>query len=83
MSAPDPAERERSLAMLNAEAYYDKFLLQKRVYANYAKTGKLVSLGPTLGCGKENGIPQWLQDRLDDYQCHAPIKKKKTTKKHS
>jgi hypothetical protein len=49
---------------LSAEAYYDKFKLQKTVYANYAKTGKLVYLGKTLGCGKENGIPLWLQERL-------------------
>lgn len=36
--------------------YYAKFLLQRRVYANYAKTGKLHYLGPNLGCGKLNHV---------------------------
>lgn len=55
---------------LSAEAYYDKFKLQKRVYERYARTDKLEYLGPTLGCGRNNGIPMWLQDRLKP----SPIK---------
>ena len=49
---------------VSAEAYYDKFLLQKKVYTVYAKTGKVGYLGKTLGCGKENGIPLEIQARL-------------------
>jgi len=47
----------------SGEAYYDKFLLQKRVYAHWPK-GKLVKLGKKLGCGRDNGVPYWLQKRL-------------------
>lgn len=50
---------------VSAEAYYDKFLLQKKVYVPYAKTGKVGYLGKTLGCGKENGIPPEIQARLN------------------
>lgn len=46
--------------IVSGEAYYDKYLLQKRVYANWPK-GKIVNLGETLGCGKDNGVPAWLQ----------------------
>ena len=49
---------------VSAEAYYDKFLLQKKVYVPYAKTGKIGYLGKTLGCGRENGIPLEIQARL-------------------
>lgn len=49
--------------ILSGEAYYDKFLLQKRVYARWPH-GKIVKLGKKLGCGRDNGIPYWLQKRL-------------------
>lgn len=40
---------------VSGQEYYDKFALQKLVYANYPK-GEIVKLGKTLGCGKENNI---------------------------
>jgi hypothetical protein len=53
-------------ATVSSEAYYDKFLLQKKVYVPYVRTGKLISLGKTLGCGSENGIPLAIQARLSN-----------------
>jgi len=46
------------------EAYYDKFMLQRTVYSHYPR--HLTNLGKTLGCGKENGIPRELQNRLSE-----------------
>lgn len=59
-----PANYLKGKLTVSAEAYYDKFLLQKKVYVPYAKTGKVGNLGKTLGCGKENGIPLEIQARL-------------------
>lgn len=49
--------------IVSGEAYYDKYSLQRRVYANYP-AGKIVNLGKSLGCGRQNGIPDWLRSAL-------------------
>jgi len=72
---------------LSGEAYYDKYLLQKKVYVTYEKTGKVGKLGKTLGCGKQNGIPDWLQaalvkDAPDEVVEAARIKVNETKSKH-
>lgn len=48
---------------LSGEAYYLKYKLQKKVYGHWPER-KIVNLGKTLGCNKENGIPNWLQAAL-------------------
>ena len=48
---------------LSGEAYYLKYKLQRRVYIHWPEK-KLVNLGETLGCKKENGVPDWLQAAL-------------------
>lgn len=48
---------------ISGEAYYKKFLLQKKVYADWPD-GEIVRLGKKLGCGKENGVPKWIQKAL-------------------
>ena len=58
-----PRNYLRKKLTISGEAYYRKFLLQKKVYADWPD-GEIVSLGKHLGCGKENGVPKWIQEAL-------------------
>jgi len=52
-----PGNYANKIYLISAQEYYDKFALQKLVYATYATTGTIHKLGKKLGCGKANVLP--------------------------
>jgi hypothetical protein len=52
-----PENYARKIYMISAQEYYDKFALQRIIYSRWPKTGKLHTLGESLGCKQQNVLP--------------------------